>query len=51
MVSLETSHRQSSKRRSMLNTVGQKHWRKTQFWGLHKTQGSSVFVAQPLIFL
>ena len=25
----------------MLNTVRQKHWRKTQLWGLHKTQGGS----------
>ena len=28
----------------MLNTVRQKHWRKTQLWGLHKTQGGSNFV-------
>jgi hypothetical protein len=26
----------------MLKTVMQKHWRKTQLWGLHKTQGSSM---------
>jgi len=26
----------------MLNTVMQKHWRKTQLWGLHKTQGGSM---------
>ena len=26
----------------MLNTVRQKHWRKTQLWGLHKTQGGSI---------
>jgi hypothetical protein len=25
----------------MLNTVMQKHWRKTQLWGLYKTQGGS----------
>jgi hypothetical protein len=25
----------------MLNTVRHKSWRKTQLWGLHKTQGGS----------
>ena len=42
MVSSETSHRQSSKRRSMLNTVRQKPWQKTQLWGLYKTQDGSL---------
>ena len=28
----------------MLNTVRQKHWRKTQLWGLHKTPGGSTLV-------
>jgi len=27
----------------MLNTVRQKHWRKTQPWGLYKTQGGSYY--------
>jgi hypothetical protein len=40
--------RQSSKQRSVLNTVRQKHWRKTQLWGLHKTQGGSEAYAVPV---
>jgi hypothetical protein len=32
----------------VLNTVRQKHWRKTQLWGLHKTQGGSEAYAVPV---
>jgi hypothetical protein len=35
----------------MLNTVRQKHWRKTQLWGLHKTQGGSKLLQSQVLFL